>query len=702
MVFRNEFITHGDRGFLYTAIMTSRFRLLVISLILLLASCAPNNAHQEGAPEQLPVPSPTPASGPGTPQLIILAPFQIDSANGRIYTVAQVNGELKIAVLKTGDGSLISAWDGPGQLAVDSSRDRLVVDRGAQGLSMLDALAGIEQGTISLPAQDGPAAPQINRRTGLIYAFRESTLYVIDPAIRGVVRTIPLQVGRTVCDTPSGDAPIYQSAINPDGDRLYLSFISHTCIPWFTVTVVAFDTASYRELGRDEFDINTQFVAYDNTLFGTSVTRLGPTLYWAWDGVTRWHEESGDFEGQPAGMAIDHERGLIFEAVGESIRVIDPDERAIVSRTTVPLLQGSRLAGYDRTTDTLYFTTPTGRLFLLSATNLSSEASAPVAAPSPLPASSVRAIVPAPNWADNGTVATIIDEAGCSNGGRPFIMVNPTTGWSPVTTGSDSDCPSASAIAFSPAYRHDSLIFMATNQPPTVWRSLDTGRSWTAATTDFPEGTTFTHLLVSPGYSNDQTLFALTSTGLLYRSRDGAISWQLLDQRLDQVAVAKSHGPAPHLYGVTGGRLLRSGDGGGRWEEIGPTPDGESLVVLETAPSENEAPVIYVFTAGGRLARSLDGGLTWLTVIETSPGPAQLAIARDMVETQRPVFLLQDGSITASYDGMESVWAATSADEAGRFHPTTIAVSPNFAGKPFLFAGTSDGQIIRVRADPQP
>lgn len=683
--------------------MTSRFALPVILLSLILASCAPAAPAAEDTPQSLPVPSPTAALGPGTPQLTILAPLQIDSANSRLYTVAQVNGETKIAVLDAGDGRLISAWDGPGQLAVDGSRGRLVVDRGAQGVALLDARTGAEQATISLPPHDAPAAPQIDSRTGEVYAFRESTVYVIDPAIRAVVRTIPLEVTRTVCDAPSGDAPIYQSAIDPDEARLYLSFISHTCIPWATLTVVAFDTASSREIGRIDVDINSQFTAFDKNLFGTSVSRLGPTVYWAWDGTTRWHEESGDFEGLPAGMVLDPERELIYEAVGESIRVIDPDERTLVNRINVPLLAGSRLAGHDWGGDRLYFISPTGRLTLWSAANLFSETTPPVSAPSPLPAKPVRAIVPAPTWAESGTMAAIIEDSGCSDGGRPFIMLNPAAGWSTVTpTGPDSACPSVPAVAFSPDYRHDSLIFMATNQPPALWRSLDTGRSWTAATTSFPEGTTFTRLLVSPGYAADQTLYALTAAGLLYRSRDGAISWQLMDQRLEHVAVAGIQGPTPHLFGVTGGRLLRSGDGGGRWEEVGPTPDGEPLVALDTAPSDGEAPVIYAFTAGGRFARSLDGGLTWTTVIETAPGPAQLVVAGEMAEAQRPVFLLHDGSITASYDGMESVWASTSADEASRFGPTTIAVSPDFAVKPFLFAGTSDGQIILVRADPRP
>lgn len=676
--------------------------MLVIIFISLLASCAPGRSGQEGAPEHLPVPSPTAPPGVGTPQLVILSPLEVDSVNGRLYAVAQVNGETKIAVLDTRDGRLIAAWDGPGQLAIDAARGHLVVDRGAQGVALLDALTGVEQAVIALPPQDGPPAPQIDTRTGQIYAFRDSTLYVIDPAIRSVIRTIPLQVARTICDTPSGDATIFETAFDPAGNRLYLSFISQTCIPWVTATVVAVDTSIPQEIGHTDVDINSQFIPFDKSLFGLSVTRLGPTVYWAWNGLTRWHEESGDFQGQPAGIVFDNQRELIYEALGDTIRVIDPDERTLTAQVNVPFLVDSRLAGHDSTSDNLYFVSSTGRLYLWPAANLFSEESALVVAPSPLPVAAVRAIVPAPNWSVNGTMAAIIDEAGCANGGRLFIMFNPATGWTPSPISPDPSCQSASAVAFSPAYKQDSLLFTTTNQPPSVWRSLDAGRSWTAATTAFPDGTSFTRLLVSPGYSADQTLFAQTAAGLLYRSRDGAISWQLLDQRLDQLAIAGGQGPGLRLFGATAGRLLRSDDSGGHWTEIGPTPDGQSLAVLETAPTSGEAPLLFAFTTGGRFARSLDGGLTWHTIMDTSAGPAQLAIGTEVDEAQRPVFLLHDNSITASYDGMASVWAASAADQAGRFRPTAIAISPDFATKPYLFAGTIDGQIIRVRADPQP
>ncbi|MCA9867570.1 MAG: hypothetical protein KC410_13875, partial [Anaerolineales bacterium] len=216
---------------------------LIGFLALFLVSCSPSGPAEE---EALNSPSPPVASSTasfpsGAAQLVILSPLEIDGAHSRLFTVGQVNGEPKILVLDGQTGSLLAAWDDPGPLALDTLRQRLVVDRGAQGVALLNAATGQTQAVIDLPAQDGPPAPQIDAESGLIYAFRETTVFVIDPATGESIRTLPLTVERFVCDAPSGDAPIYQTTADPATGRLYLSFISHTCIPWVTMTLVALD-----------------------------------------------------------------------------------------------------------------------------------------------------------------------------------------------------------------------------------------------------------------------------------------------------------------------------------------------------------------------------------------------------------------------------------------------------------------------------
>lgn len=671
-------------------------------LLVALAACNPlpvGQGGERGQPADVlaPMPTATAPSGPGAPLVAILSPLHIDASGGRLFAVAQVNGISKVVTLAGNDGRLLAAWDDPGQLALDAARNRLVVDRGPAGIALLDATTGATQGTVELPAQDAPPPPQIDAATGTIYAFRGTTIYTIDPATGEVIRTQPISVTRLVCDTPSGEADIQQSAYDPAARRLYLTYLSRTCIPWAGVTIVAVDAAEMTEIGRRDADITHQFLPYDGHLYGVTVSRLGPTTFWAWDGAQTWYEESADFQGGPAGMAVDTERELIYEAIGGAIRVIDPNDRALISQAAMPVPADARLAGHDPQSDLLYFVTTTGRLILWPAANLFGEAAVAVAAPSPLPAQPVRALAVSPATAAGHTTAAILEQADCPSGGQLFLMTDPG-GWFSGGVGT-APCAAVAAVAFSPDYQHDALLFAAVNEPPAILRTVDTGRSWTPALTAFDAGTRFDSLLVSLNYANDQTLFALTSAGLLYRSRDGGREWRLLDQRLDRVALTQATDTTVNLFGTLNGRLLHSADGGETWAETGMTPNSEQLTLLAAAPADT--PILFAFTAGGRFLRSLDGGATWNPVIETSPAPVQLAIAAGPPE-QRPMFLLHDRSIQASYDGMASIWAATAADEAGRFHPTALALPPDFAATPYLYVGTEDGQVVRVRADATP
>ena len=684
-------------------------RCLGLFLVLLLSGCTLLQAGQRStviggtlAPlTPAPQPTATVTPAPGTSQIAVLSPLLVDEERGRLYTAGQLNGQPMLLVLDAGDGRLVAAWETVGQLALDAARGRLIVDDGLQGLTILDATTGEVRSHLALPAQDVPPAPQVDAATGLVYAFRQSTVYVIDPAIPDITRTTPLSVAHSVCDEPAGDAPIYRSAYDATATRLYLSFITYNCIPWVTATLVAYDGREVTETGRHDIDIRAQFTAHDGRLFGSSVSRLGPTLHWVWDGAAEWQESSADYGGEPGGIVLDSGRGLIYEAMGETLRVIDPDEATAVAETAVPLLAGSRLDAHSAAGDLLYFVSPAGRLSLWSAANLFNQPSPPRDAPSALPVGPVLQLALSPNWANDATMMALVEQADCPGpGGALFVLPDAAIGWQPATPPATGACASVTAAAFAPDYAHNGLLFAATAAPPTVLRSVDGGRSWAAAETPFPAAA-IERLLPSPDYARDQTLFALADDGTLHRSRDGGRTWQATEQPLDQVAMLEGPGQGIVLFGARGGLLLRSPDGN-TWTEVGPTPDSETLVLLAAAPSDTAQPVLYAFTAGGRFARSLDGGLSWATVMDTAATEAQLAIDVAAPPLTRPVFLLLHREIMASYDGMASIWGASATSNTVLYRPTAIALPPNFATAPYLFVGTVDGQVLRVRADANP
>lgn len=303
----------------------------------------------------------------------ILEPLLIHSERGRIYAQAQVDGVPRTAVLSVADGRLLASYELSGRLALDRAHNRLVVDQGAAGLAILDAETGSLLATVGLPAAESrQAAPQVDSTSGVIYAFRDKSVYVIDGSSGRIERTVEPNIGTIVCGEPGGPAVISESLYDQVHQKLYLTFITYICTPSVGVSIVAFDAATMAELGRQGAEIRYQAVAFGDNLYGTSVSRLGPISYWAWNEAGEWFDEGNEYEGNLAGITADWGRQLVYEAVGSQVRIIDPGTRQVINRVDVPLLASDgRLVGHDPISDNLYFLVGGGRLEVWAAGNLS-------------------------------------------------------------------------------------------------------------------------------------------------------------------------------------------------------------------------------------------------------------------------------------------------------------------------------------------
>ena len=178
----SRFLESGRSRAWYTQFMKPHHRYLIaVVALVLLADYRPAEqvlTRLGAAIDPDPTPAlPRPSASPtppraGVPHVAVLGDLLVDSAGGRLYAPALVNGLPQLAVLNAADGSLLAAWDTPGAPALDAARGRLAVDRGTLGLAFLDATTGAEATTLALPPQDVPASPQVDPRTGRFYAFR--------------------------------------------------------------------------------------------------------------------------------------------------------------------------------------------------------------------------------------------------------------------------------------------------------------------------------------------------------------------------------------------------------------------------------------------------------------------------------------------------------------------------------------------------
>jgi photosystem II stability/assembly factor-like uncharacterized protein len=145
-------------------------------------------------------------------------------------------------------------------------------------------------------------------------------------------------------------------------------------------------------------------------------------------------------------------------------------------------------------------------------------------------------------------------------------------------------------------------MFAATDEG--IYRSPNAGRAWQRADAGF-EGVAQA-LAVSPQFVSDRTVYAGSEMGGLYRSTDAGRSWHGWSsavQNMNCLWVAPDD-PRSLVAGTGDGAILRSADGGIRWDRAWAGADA----VLALAEGDDR---LYAGLYQGGLLVSLDRGRTW-------------------------------------------------------------------------------------------
>jgi hypothetical protein len=158
------------------------------------------------------------------------------------------------------------------------------------------------------------------------------------------------------------------------------------------------------------------------------------------------------------------------------------------------------------------------------------------------------------------------------------------------------------ALATPPCWGRREEVFAATDEG--IYRSPNGGRAWQRADAGF--GAVAQALAVSPRFAVDRTLYAGSEAAGLYRSIDAGRSWQLWSTEARDVNCLWLAPDDPRLLvaGDGDGAILRSADGGVRWECGWRGTDA----VLTLAGS---GAALYAGLYQGGLLMSLDRGRSW-------------------------------------------------------------------------------------------
>lgn len=134
-------------------------------------------------------------------------------------------------------------------------------------------------------------------------------------------------------------------------------------------------------------------------------------------------------------------------------------------------------------------------------------------------------------------------------------------------------------LGFSPGYAQDQTLWAGVStgdQGYGVWQSTDGGMSWRSAGSGLTDLSSF-DLVVSPAFARDKTLFVTAQRSGLYRSVDGGQSWVRLTGRyqppetypepMRQVLLSPGYGQDRTLF-ISHYGQWRSDDGGDSWKKL--------------------------------------------------------------------------------------------------------------------------------------
>jgi hypothetical protein len=199
-----------------------------------------------------------------------------------------------------------------------------------------------------------------------------------------------------------------------------------------------------------------------------------------------------------------------------------------------------------------------------------------------LSAAEVSAVQVSPSYVSDGTVFAAADYL--------YVSTNRGVTWRASSGIAGNDLR---GIAFSPAFDQDGIAFAATINHQ-VYRTTDSGVTWTRASTGLPAGQ-ISDILPTRTFSADRTVYAATGGSGVYVSHDAGDTWSSLpNQPPERTTSALTWtGSGALVVGSERGAFLSSAGG---WQTVGGNWDG---YVTDLADSiVNGAEMLYVGTLG--------------------------------------------------------------------------------------------------------
>ena len=181
--------------------------------------------------------------------------------------------------------------------------------------------------------------------------------------------------------------------------------------------------------------------------------------------------------------------------------------------------------------------------------------------------------------------------------------------WERLLPGPDSEPASVLSVACAA----DGTLFAGTQGG--VLRSVDLGNTWTMSTLPAPAPTVWA-LGISPGFPEDQTVFAGTAEDGVFMSLDGGATWTswnfgLYDRNVLSLALSLHFASDYALFVGCNSDVFQSTTGGRSWESKGFPIDAAPVLSLAAVLGPGGERQVFAGTENDGLFVSIDGAETW-------------------------------------------------------------------------------------------
>jgi photosystem II stability/assembly factor-like uncharacterized protein len=249
-------------------------------------------------------------------------------------------------------------------------------------------------------------------------------------------------------------------------------------------------------------------------------------------------------------------------------------------------------------------------------------------------------------------------------------------------------------LVASPAYRVDGTLF-AVSPTEGIQRTRDGGASWTSSG---PPASVLA-LAVSPVFDADRTVLAATNAGL-WRSIDAGDTWSAVtanDEAVSGVSTiaARSGERWRAMAWLASGQLLLSEDGGAIWVPR-PAPFGEAEVLAFAAAPDQTLLAAVRQASNVVVWRSTDRAQHWRRwLVERSPdSPAPAVATEDVAFVGLGPHLLRPAPNAWETRAGERrpVWRRTTVGEDVRI--TAVLASPTYRADRTVYVASSAGVFV--------